>query len=510
MNKEPKVNYVNITISLLALFFVTIHLIFSDNLEYHRDELLYFSLGRHPALGYATVPPMIGWVAWTMQNIFGYSVFAVRLFPALIGGLMVILVSALAKELGGSGYSRILAAIGVIVSIVGLRTFLLFQPVHIDLIMWTLFIYLIIKYINTSSGNYLILLGITGGAAFLNKYLIGLLFVILLIVVPFTQYRKIFRDKKLWYGVLAGALIFLPNLVWQMGNGLPIINHLTELKETQLVNVDKTAFLIEQLAMPGAASILTVAGIFYLFLNKNAWKFRFLGLVVISVVITLMLMQGKSYYTQGIFPFLIAAGAVSWEDLLRRGWSRTLLMLLIIGLSIPIVPIGIPVFKTERLVKYFKYIGTNYGMDFVCRFEDNSIHSLPQDYADMLGWEELTQIADEAWQKISDKKAAFIYCENYGQAGAITVIGKKYGLPEAVCFSESFRYWIPEKFDPDIKSMVYINDELGEDVRQGFREVTKIGSITNPDAREYGTSVYLCRDPLGSFNVFWAGRIKDL
>ncbi len=510
MNKASKISSVNITIALLALFFVAIHLIFSNNLEYHRDELLYFSLGQHPALGYATVPPMIGWIAWTVQNIFGFSVFAVRLFPALIGGLMVILTSSLAKELGGSGYSRILAAVGMIVSIIGLRTFLLFQPVHIDLILWTLFIYLIIKYINTSSGNYLILLGMAGGAALLNKYLIALLFVILLIIVPFTQYRKIFREKKLWVGVLAGALIFLPNIIWQITNGLPVINHLKELEETQLVNVNKGAFLMEQLAIPGAASILTIAGIFYLFLNRNAWKFRFLGLVVISVIVTLMLMQGKSYYTQGIFPFLIAAGAVSWGNMLRRGWSRVLLILVIVALTVPVIPIGIPVFKTEKLVKYFKYIGTNYGMDFVCRFEDNSIHSLPQDYADMLGWEELTKVADEAWRKISDKKSAFIYCENYGQAGAITVIGKKYGLPEAICFSESFKYWIPKKFDPDITSLVYINDELGEDIRQGFREVIKIGSITNPDAREYGTSVYLCRGPLGSFNAFWTERIKDL
>jgi hypothetical protein len=149
-------------------------------------------------------------------------------------------------------------------------------------------------------------------------------------------------------------------------------------------------------------------------------------------------------------------------------------------------------------------------MDFVCRFEDNSIHSLPQDYADMLGWEELTSITDKAWQMVSDKKAAFIYCENYGQAGAITVIGKKYGLPEAICFSESFRYWIPERFYPDITSVVYINDEPGEDVLSFFRKITKIGSIENPDAREYGTSVYLCQDPVSSFNQFWTKRIKDL
>jgi len=135
---------------------------------------------------------------------------------------------------------------------------------------------------------------------------------------------------------------------------------------------------------------------------------------------------------------------------------------------------------------------------------------LPQDYADMLGWEELTYLANKAWQMIDDKKAGFIYCENYGHAGAITVIGKKYGLPEAVCFSESFRYWVPKQFNPDIKSFIYINDELGEDVNALFKKISVVGSISNPHAREFGTTVYLCEDPIGSFNDFWAQRIKKL
>ena len=82
-------------------------------------------------------------------------------------------------------------------------------------------------------------------------------------------------------------------------------------------------------------------------------------------------------------------------------------------------------------------------MDLGRRFEDGSIHSLPQDYADMLGWEEMTALAAKAYNMIGDKESAFIYAENYGEAGAITVIGKKYGLPEAVSFNESFQYWAP-------------------------------------------------------------------
>ena len=497
-------------ICCLALFSIAIHLIFINNLEYHRDELLYFSLGQHPAFGYATVPPMIGWVAWLMQNIFGYSLFAVRLFPAILSGIMVILVSEIAKELGGSGYSSILASTGIIISIFGLRTFFLFQPVHLDLFFWTVSFYLVIKYKNTSSDKYLVLFGVLAGVALLNKYLIGLLFFFFLVIIPFTHLRTVFTNRKFWTGILVGAIIFLPNLVWQILHGMPVVGHLSELGRTQLVNVDRVGFLTEQLFMPGIVSVLTISGILYLFINRNAVKYRFLAIIAILVILTLMLLRGKGYYTQGLFPFLIAAGAVVVEKILRDKWSKILLVVFLILFTIPAIPFGIPVFKTKQLISYFKTLGSKYKIDVGRRWEDGSIHSLPQDYADMLGWEELTSIANKAYQMVPDKKACFIYCENYGQAGAITVIGKKYKLPEAVCFNESFRYWIPEKFNPDPTSFIYINDKLGKDVNKLFSKITNVGSISNPDAREFGTTVYLCQDPVLSFNHFWTERISRL
>ena len=503
-------NHINIILAGLALFYVVLHLLVSYNLEYHRDELLYFSLGRHPAFGYATVPPLSGWIAWLMQNIFGYSLFAVRIFPAVSGGVMVFLVAAIAKELGGSDYSRILASTGIIVSVFGLRTYLMFQPVHLDIFFWTLSFYLIIKYINTQSGKYLIILGIAAGFGFLNKYLIGLLFIIVLIIIPFTRYRNLFTNRKFWYGILAGALVFLPNAIWQVANGLPVIDHIAELKRTQLVYVDRVAFLIEQAIIPGAATILTVMGLLFIIVNRSVRKFRFLGVTIVFVIAALMMLRGKSYYTIGVFPFLIAAGAVGWERLFRKALPRFLLIMIIIIISLPMVPIGIPIYKTEGLVRYFDLIRSRFGMDFVTRFEDNSIHPLPQDYSDMLGWEELTAIVNRGWHEVADKKSGFIYCENYGQAGAVTVIGRKYGLPEAVSLNESFKYWIPKQFDKEISAVIYVNNELGDDVDSLFRKKTIIGSISNPYAREFGTTVYLCQDPVSSFNDFWAARINEI
>ena len=349
--------------------------------------------------------------------------------------------------------------------------------------------------------------GVFAGIALMNKYLIGLLFFLFLVVIPFTQLKTIFRNRRFWTGIIIGALIFLPNIIWQIIHGLPVTGHLSELERTQLVNVDRIEFLLAQLYSPGIASILTIAGLLYLFLSKNAVKFRFLGIIAVLVIITLMLLRGKSYYTQGLFPFLIAAGAVSAEKILRKTWSRITLIDLIVILALPAIPFGIPVFKSEGMISYFKRLETKYNINIGRQWEDRSIHSLPQDYADMLGWEELTAIANKAYQMVSDKKACFIYCENYGQAGAITVIGKKFGLPEAICFSESFRYWITMKFDPDPTTVIYINDKPGKDVDKLFSKIIKVGSISNPDAREFGTAVYLVQDPVISFNKFWIERI---
>lgn len=133
MNEKPK--RASFLIIGLGLFNVIIHLLVVDNLEYHRDELLYFSLGLHPDFGYATVPPMIGWIAALMQSIFGYSIFAVRFFPAFLGGVLVWLSARITRALGGSSYAQILTAIALMATPFSLRTFHLFQPISIDVVL---------------------------------------------------------------------------------------------------------------------------------------------------------------------------------------------------------------------------------------------------------------------------------------------------------------------------------------------------------------------------------------
>ena len=256
MKSQGEKSWLKPEILFIALVSIVIHLVFINNLEYQRDELLYFSLGMHPAAGYVSVPPLIGWVAWLMQNIFGYSLFAVRLFPALLGGAIILLSAEIARELGGSRYASFLSAIGLIISVFFLRTYLLFQPVHIELFLWTLSIYQIIKYINTKNDKYLISFGIVAGFTLLNKYLAGILYLGMILIIPFTSYRDVLRNRKFWIGMAAAFLIFLPNLAWQAVKGFPVFHHMNELYDEQLVHMNYPLFLAEQLLMPFAGDIL--------------------------------------------------------------------------------------------------------------------------------------------------------------------------------------------------------------------------------------------------------------
>ena len=212
----------------------------------------------------------------------------------------------------------------------------------------------------------------------------------------------------------------------------------------------------------------------------------------------------------GIFPMLIAAGAVFYERLIRINLIRWALPLLLVTITYFILPLGLPIFGPNGLVTYFNTLETEYGVDVGRRFEDGTIHSLPQDYADMIGWEELTAITREAYASIPPSEEGIIYCENYGQAGAIFMIGRKYGLPEPLSFSDSYEYWVPDSIPTSVTHLIYINDEMGDDVKDAFGQIKIVGKISNSHAREAGTTVYLCSSPRASVNALWQQALEHV
>jgi hypothetical protein len=497
-------------IVVIAILNVLFHLAFYNTLGFHRDELLYFSLGQHLTAGYASVPPFTGFMAWLMIHISGYSLLSARIIPMLLSGVLVFLGAAITNELQGKHYAQILTAMAICVTPLNLRGFTLFQPVCFDVFFWSLIFWLVLKWINTKSDKYLLLLGLSAGLGMLNKYLVALEIFSLLAAFLFTSYRTLYTRKAFYLAILIAFVVFLPNLIWQIKNHLPVLIHMQALNDTQLIHVNRLAFFTDQIVMSTMAILLFIPGIIYLCFSKSMKKYRTLAIASVSVLLILALLKGKSYYTMGLFPLWIAAGGVFWENKVKGKFIRILIPALMLLLTIPILPMTLTVYKAEKLAAYFARVKDKYGFDMVLRWETGQIHSLPQDYADMLGWDELATNTAKAYKQVPDKKATMIYAENYGEAGAVMVLGKKYNLPEPVCFSESFFYWFPRNPEHEITNFIYINSELGDDVNQLFADCRLIGKIENPLAREYGTGVWLCTNPKSSFNDFWRQRIPQI
>jgi len=126
----------------------------------------------------------------------------------------------------------------------------------------------------------------------------------------------------------------------------------------------------------------------------------------------------------------------------------------------------------------------------------------------MLGWEEIAHLADEAVDRAGGPQKSLIYCENYGQAGAVQRFGK---YPERVTsFSDNYRIWMPREIAPEVNTLIYINDELGEDIIELFENIEEVGKVETPDARERGTSVYLCQNARRPFAEAWSNRVQEI
>ncbi len=486
----------------LCVFNVLLHLISIQYLEFHRDELLYFSLSNHLDLGYASVPPLISWMAYLMKGIFGFSMFSVKLLPALLSGILVYLGAKIAEELGGDFYAQVLTMVALTCTPFVLRAFILFQPVAFDFFFWTLMYFLILKYINTQQNKWLYILGVAIGFAILNKHLVILQLISLIVILPFTKYRDLFQKSQFYACLGIALLIASPNIYWQLANDTPLFTHMAALQENQLQHVEKSAFIIDQAFMFYTSFIIAVIGFVYLFFcskSKQLWLFSISALIVI---LALLLMSGKSYYAAGVYPFLIAAGSVFVSTKLKSTLVKSLIIAGIAILILPLVPVGIPILSPKKLAAHFDRL-EEVGIDIGRVHENGNKYPLPQDFADMLGWKDIAAIAKEAYDQVEDKEACAIFGENYGIAGAVGLINAKHGMPEPISFSDTYEYWVPEKFDPDITSLIYINDELGSNVEALFQDIKIVGKIDDPLSRQYGVTIYLCQKPRRSFNEFW-------
>ena len=348
---------------------------------------------------------------------------------------------------------------------------------------------------NTQRHTWLYFAAVSFAIGFLNKYNIGFLLLGLVPALLLTKKRTIFLNRHFYLSATLALIIILPNLIWQLNNEFPVITHFRTLSETQLVNVSRIDFLVDQVYFFMGSFFVILFGFISFFTLKKFRDHRWLFLTFVITIGIFVVMRGKNYYAVGLYPVIIAFGAVYLERLLSKGWLKYLrvpamlipfiVFILVARLILPILPPSEIVAQQELFDKLE-----------LTRWEDGKLHELPQDYADMLGWKELAGIIDCALINVDEKDRTIIHCDNYGQAGAINFYSEELVEP-AVSMNADYINWYPlEKFE--IKNVIlvkdiYDTDQNREKERPLFKEVSLIGEIKNKYAREAGTKVYLLK-----------------
>jgi hypothetical protein len=477
-----------ILIVFIGLKFLLQYLLLSSEYELHRDEYLHLDQANHLAWGYLSVPPFTSWTSYIIE-LLGISIFWVKFFPALYGALTIYVVWKAIQELGGNLFALILGATCVLFSAL-LRINTLYQPNSFDVLSWTVLYFILLKYIKTEDAKWLFIGATAFAIGFLNKYNIVFLLIGVVPSLLITEHRKIFLKPTLYFAILLGLILILPNLIWQYNNNFPVLHHLKELTETQLVNVNRVDFLKNQLLFFLGSLIAIFSSIYALLFYKPFQKYRLFFFSIIFTLIAFVYFKAKDYYAIGIYPIYIAFGSVFLADALKGGW-KIFLQPIAIGipllLFIPIYNVAFPNKSPEYIIQH----SDNYKKLGMLRWEDGKDHSLPQDFADMLGWKELAQKVDSIFLSLPNKNNTLILCDNYGQAGAINF----YTIQKlrAVSFNADYIDWfdLTKKYENLIRVKEYnIEDELKE-TSPFFQKAVVAGSITNKYAREFGTTIFV-------------------
>lgn len=457
--------------------------------ELHRDEFLHVDLGAHLAWGYTSVPPVTGLLSWLMLHLFGRSELWVKVLPTFFGAGTIWLVWLTCRRLGGGLFACALCTTCVLCSVL-VRTNTLYQPNSLDIFFWTLLFYCIIRYEQLRQSHYLYTTAVVLGIGFLSKY--NILWAGIALLISWLLHRKsILQKPDLYKALLLSLLIVLPNIGWQWSNDWPVVQHLSDLASEHLVHVNAANFLADQLLFFVGGLPVLLAALYALWRYPAFAPHKSFATAFVVLLLLFVLLRAKSYYSIGLYPIYFAFGAVYLEQRLPKLIPRLVLLVLPIVVFVAIAPYLLPIITPADI----KADQTKYDQLGITRWEDGELHTLPQDYADMLGWREIAVLTDAAVAQSPDAAATIIIADNYGEAGAANFYAKR-SSPEALSFSADYLYWLAE-WEKPVRHVVRIFEpgaSPNELEKALFKSIILIGKVQNKDARELGASVYLLEE----------------
>jgi hypothetical protein len=487
--------------SIIALI---VHFLTNSRYGYFRDELYYIACARHPALGYVDLAPLSALLLRIELAIFGDSLFALRLFPALASAGTVWLTGVIARQLGGRAWAAGLASIGSLSALVFLALGNVYSMNIFEPLFWMGCAYCLIRIIQGGRQTWWLWFGALAGLGVENKHSIAFFGIGVVLALLLSPQRREFARAGIWFGGLIALALTLPNLIWQIQHHWPTYELLTNIAHSHKnVVLSPPEFLLQQMLILNPATLpLWLGGLIWLFAATEGRRYRVLGFAYLITLAEFIILHGKHYYLAPVYPILFAAGGVALERWLAGSlrFVRPLYAAVMILVAAILAPTVVPILPPEKLVAYMEAIHFTPP-----KTETSHTAALPQLFADQFGWREMAASVGRAYTKLSpnDQRIVGIFCQNYGQAGAIDFFGKQYRLPPALSGHQNYFLWGPRGYTGDL--LLVLDDDDGDE-REQFRSVQDLGPVeTSRWAMpwEQRQHIYLCRGLKKDLRQVW-------
>jgi hypothetical protein len=480
-----------------------IHLLTGSNYGYMIDELYTLALSKHLAFGYVDVPPLAPLVMAFSRLLFGESLLAIHILPALAGAGTLVFACLIARELGGKTFAVGLTALAFLAVPVWLTFDSVFTYDCFDQLALAGFLFLLVRYLVTGNRRLWILMGMLAGAACLTKMTLPLWGPGFLAALLLTNRRKDLLTDAPWLGAAVFLILLVPYVLWETANHWPTLAYWSAYSSRRLYPASLMEFLANIFFSMNPVLLPVYAlGLYRVFRRKLA----FLGVLFLVSLAVGFSLHVRTWMLAALFLPLIAAGAVWLEEILegkRAGPAlKTAAAALVLAGGILVAPANLPILPAADLPDYAQHF------DFLYRpirnFMGNS-SEIPEYFELRMGWEDLVRDVADVFNALpaEDRAVAGICAFWYAPAGAIDLFGSQYGLPPAVSNHLTYYLWGPGDYSWDV--MIVVAQKTNE-MAPFFQTCEMKTAVSNEGP--IPMYIFVCRGPKVPPQTIWSSVAK--
>jgi hypothetical protein len=476
----------------IAAAVTLLHLATNGRYGFHRDELQFLSDARHLDWGFVAYPPLTPFIERVSLEIFGLSMVGLRLFSVLAQAAAIVVTGLMARELGGGRMAQFAAALTIALSPLPLFEGTEFQYTTFDFLWWVLIAYFTIRLLKSENPRWCLAIGAAVGLGLLTKYSIVFLIAGVVGGMVLSRARRYLLSGWFWAGIALTFLICLPNFLWQIHHGFISYQflhhiHIRDVGEGRADGFLKDQFLI---CMNVFAAPLALAGLIAFLRNS---RYRMMAWMYLIPLALFIVAKGRGYYMAASYPMLFAMGAATgerWLASLPRLGRRAIEAVYFTGLAVCgayVCAVVIPLASSGPL------------REFALR--NNG------DLREEIGWEELVKTVAGIRDSLPPEQRAHfgITTGNYGEYGAIDILGPAYSLPSPIGTTNS--EWLRGYPTPEPTTIIVLGlqPEEADQIFTGCRLAGHNGNSEGVKNEEslYHPYIFVCGPPRKPWPLVW-------